>query len=91
MDCVKKDCQDWTCFSRVSAGGGIAQGGAWWAGRLFELRTRIRILTFTFVSQSISGPRGCMWSLQRHTASGCICTDVNNWILFTLGQRKFPE
>ncbi|XP_067554027.1 apolipoprotein L2-like [Pseudorca crassidens] len=40
--------------------------------------------------QGISGPSGCVWLLQRRTASGCICIAENNWILFTLGQRKIP-
>ncbi|XP_044793610.2 apolipoprotein L2 isoform X2 [Bubalus bubalis] len=40
--------------------------------------------------QSISRHRGCVWSLQRCTAGGCICTAENVWILFTLSQRKTP-
>ncbi|ELR47501.1 hypothetical protein M91_09179, partial [Bos mutus] len=31
-----------------------------------------------------------VWSLQRCTAGGCLCTAENVWILFTLSQRKTP-
>ena len=35
------------------------------------------------------GPES-VWSLHRCTEDGCICRAENNWILFTLGQRKIP-
>nr|XP_058938459.1 apolipoprotein L3-like [Kogia breviceps] len=41
-------------------------------------------------SQSVGGRSSFKEPERRRTASGCICTAENNWILFTLGQRKVP-
>uniref|UniRef100_A0A8C6E2S5 Apolipoprotein L3 n=1 Tax=Moschus moschiferus TaxID=68415 RepID=A0A8C6E2S5_MOSMO len=48
----------------------LAQGGAWWAGCLFNLSNPdVRTFTFPFASPGMSGPRGCVWFIAQLVAA----------------------
>ena len=49
---------------------GLAQGGAWWTGCLFNLSNPdVRTFTFPFASPGISGPRGYVWFIAQLVAA----------------------
>ncbi|XDC53865.1 hypothetical protein R6Z07M_005047 [Ovis aries] len=68
-----------------------------------KLRQQVQVLeknleeftrTYESLRQGLTPPpqdsAGTRHTCERHTEGGCICREANNWILFTLSQRKFP-